>query len=167
MPVNFSEQGSEAVDLNVYYDFDTEWGQFQYGFSGTYMSERYSKFLPESPKEDTVGTLNGPNRVKARSWLNWSQDDYGATLNVNYSDSYDARRESGIQPPVMRIHHYVTYDLTAYREFDGGWMVNAGCRNLTGARFPFVDNRTPYDPRRVDIQGRVMYLEVSKSFDLL
>jgi hypothetical protein len=40
-----------------------------------------------------------------------------------------------------------------------------GARNLFNAKFPFIDYDTgPFDPTRVDPRGRVIYLDITKSF---
>ncbi|WP_446831269.1 hypothetical protein [Candidatus Foliamicus sp.] len=43
----------------------------------------------------------------------------------------------------------------------------AGARNITNKPFPFFDGfGRPWDPRRVDTRGRIVHLEVRKTFDL-
>lgn len=161
---NFAFQGIRSIDLDVTYDFDTSYGALQAGFTGTYMKTRYNIFFEGLSPVETVNTLDGPNRLRAQGWLSWSNQNYGSTLTVNYSDSYtEISERSG---NTRNVRHYITYDLTGYYDMDSGWQIRAGARNLTNTKFPFVDNRTPYDARRVDIRGRTVFLEVSKNYDL-
>lgn len=164
--LNFSKEGMKAVDLNIDYSWNTSIGDFRYGLAGTYTKTSYNQFTEVSEITETLGTLEGPNRVKLRTWLTWSNYNYGATLSANYSDSYKTIRESSVGPD-RPVEHYITYDLTGYYNMDDGWRFGGGVRNLTSQSFPFVDNRVPFDPRRVDANGRIIYLEVSKSFDLI
>ena len=162
-PVNFSLETARAADLDVSYDFDPDWGHVQLGASGTYTYERSLTFLPGAEAVESQETLNGPDRLKYRAWFAWSNGPWAATLNMNHSSDY----ENNISRVQDRVDAYTWFDLTGSYEFGEGWRLDGGIRNLTDADFPFVDQRQPFDPRRVDIMGRTTYLEVSKSLDLL
>ena len=161
-PVNFSLETARAADLDVSYDFNPDWGHVQIGASGTYTYERSVTFLPGAEAVESQETLNGPDRLKYRAWFAWSNGPWTTTLNMNYSSSY----ENNISRVQERVDGYTWFDLTGSYEFGQGWRIDGGIRNLTDAEFPFVDQRQPFDPRRVDIMGRTSYLEVSKSLDL-
>lgn len=162
-PVNFSLETARAADLDVSYDFDPNWGHVQFGASGTYTNERSVTFLPGGEAVESQETFSGPDRLKYRAWFAWSNGPWAATLNMNFSSSY----ENNVSQVQDRVDSYTWFDLTGSYEFGVGWRVDGGIRNLTDADFPFVDQRQPFDPRRVDIMGRTSYLEVSKSLDLL
>ena len=162
-PVNFSAEAARAADLDVSYDFDPGWGHVQLGASGTYTYERSLTFLPGSEAVESQETLNGPDRLKYRAWFAWTNGPLAATLNMNYSSSY----ENDVSQVQDRVDSYTWFDLTGSYEFGDGWRVDGGIRNATAADFPFADWRQPFDPRRVDIMGRTIYLEASKSLDLL
>ena len=162
-PVNFSLETARAADLDMSYDFDPDWGHVQLGASGTYTYERSVTFLPGGEAVESQETLSGPDRLKYRAWVAWSNGPWAGTLNMNYSSSY----ENNISRVQDQVDGYTWFDLTGSYEFGEGWRLDGGIRNLTDADFPFVDQRQPFDPRRVDIMGRTSYLEVSKSLDLL
>ena len=162
-PVNFSLETARAADLDMSYDFDPDWGHVQLGASGTYTYERSVTFLPGGEAVESQETLSGPDRLKYRAWFAWSNGPWATSLNMNYSSSY----ENNISRVQDQVDGYTWFDLTGSYEFGEGWRVDGGIRNLTDADFPFVDQRQPFDPRRVDIMGRTSYLELSKSLDLL
>ena len=162
-PVNFSLETARAADLDTSYEFDSDWGHVQLGFSGTYTYERSVTFLPGGEPVESQETFSGPDRLKYRAWCAWSDGPWAATLNMNYSSSY----ENNVSRVQDRVDSYTWFDLTGNYEFGDGWRLDGGIRNLTDADFPFVDQRQPFDPRRVDIMGRTGFLEVSKSLDLL
>lgn len=167
-PINYSLEGVKAVDVNISYMFGTDWGQFEYGFTGTYTKEQYSQLLPTTERNYLDGDLRGPDRVKFRNWLTWSNGGYGSTLTMNYTDSYDYNPEAyPLSLPRRRVESHITFDWSGYYEMEGGLKFTGGVRNVLGTDFPYIINRTPFDPRRVDVKGRTMYLEVSKSFDLI
>lgn len=169
-PVNYAFEGVKAVDINVSYIFDNDWGSFEYGFAGTYTKEQYSQFLETTPREYRDNDLRGPDRVKFRQWLTWNNGDYGSTLTMNYSDSYDYDPEVPFGDPSRdrtSVEEYVTFDWTGHYKMANGLKFTSGIRNVLNESFPFIMNRTPFDPRRVDIKGRTMFLEVSKNFDLI
>ena len=163
VPVNFSLETARAADLEMSYDFDPDWGHVQLGLSGTYTHERSVTFLPGGEAVESQETFSGPDRLKYRAWCAWNDGPWAATLNMNHSSSY----ENNISQVQDEVDGYTWFDLTGSYEFGDGWRLDGGIRNLTDADFPFVDQRQPFDPRRVDIMGRTSYLEVSKSLDLL
>jgi outer membrane receptor protein involved in Fe transport len=69
---------------------------------------------------------------------------------------------------------YTTVDLTGSYQYHGpgvwldGLTITAGARNLFDKSFPFIDLDygpvLPFDPSRVDVRGRVVFVEVGKKF---
>ena len=163
VPINFSEETVRAADLTLSYDFDRNWGHVQVGASGTYTFERSVTFVAGGTAVESQETFAGPDRLKYRAWFAWNNGPWAATLNMNYSSSY----EYPFSQVQNRVDSYTTFDFTGSYEFGDGWRLDLGIRNVTDEEFPFVDQRQPFDPRRVDIMGRTSYLEVSKSLDLL
>ncbi len=163
---NVDQRRSEAIDLDATYDFDTDFGSFQLGLGGTYISELQDVLVSSAEPITLVETSAGPDRLRARGLVGWSRDNMSANLLVNYSSSYD-QLETGL--PDRRIGHYVTSDLTgSYALYGSGWKFNGGIRNLFDRKFPFFNGgRAPWDPTRVNVRGRIIYLEATKSFDFL
>lgn len=178
-PINMSQKVIESVDFSITYDFDTEWGNFIAQLTGVVNLKNKSQILPISPVENPIETEQGPDKVVYKARLGWDRMNYGANLMFNYSSGYKNNYTGGeweydhdydewkfnYNPPEM-IEHWSTWDLTGYYEFDSGMKVSAGVRNLLNNKFPFInDESRGYDGRRVDIRGRVAYMEITKEFD--
>lgn len=159
LPVNISKRRSENADLQAAYDIDTVVGRLTFGFSGTYAIKLEDFAGPGSPPVVQDGTDNGPERVKGRSWVSWSRNNVGLNWYTNYSSSYLNTYPSLTSLPPQSVAHYTTFDLTGFYKFPGGLSINAGTRNLTNAAFPFYNYFLPWDSRRVDTRGRIVYLE--------
>ena len=164
LPVNIAARHSRSVDATISYGFDTALGSFRVGLDATYTDFLRDTTLPGAASTDLHGTPNGPERIKGRGFVNLSRGDLTVNLNANYSDSY--HNPSFAAP--HDVDSYLTFDLTGSYRFGGsGWQINAGSRNLFDADFPFFNGAgTPWDPRRVDTRGRIIYLQVKKSYDL-
>lgn len=162
--VNLAERYSEYLDVSLRYQFDTaRWGYYTVGADATLNAQLQDVATPGAEPTDLHGTPGGPERWKGYGYINWAQGNATLNLTANYSSSYEGLRFS----PQERVENYLTFDLTGSYEFgDSGWKVFAGARNITNKAFPFFDSSTPWDPRRVDLRGRVVHLEIRKSYDL-
>ena len=164
LPVNIAARQSRSVDAAISYRFETGLGAFRVGLEGTYTDFLRDTTLPGAAATDLHGTPNGPERIKGRGFVTLSRGDLTLNVNANYSGSY--HNPSFFAP--HDVDSYLTIDLTGSYRFGGsGWQINAGSRNLFDADFPFFNGAgTPWDPRRVDTRGRIIYLQVKKSYDL-
>ena len=160
--INTSEVESRSIDASISYDFEALWGSFTVGLEGTYTQSLRQIDLPGDDPIRLEATLDGPDRIRNRSYLNYSRNSLYLNLETFYSSSY-ANTLSETQD---RVNGYRTFNLTATYQFpDSGWEVQAGSRNLFNADFPFIDTPDlPWDPFRVDTRGRVVFLEVVKSY---
>ena len=163
-PVNIAARQSRSVDATISYGFDTALGAFRVGLNGTYTDFLRDTTLPGADPTHLHGTPRGPERIKGRGFANLSRGDLTLNVNANYSSSY---HNPSFSAP-HAVDSYLTFDLTGSYTFGGsGWQINAGGRNLFDAEFPFFNGfGTPWDPRRVDTRGRIVYLQVKKSYDL-
>jgi iron complex outermembrane recepter protein len=166
-PINIASRLSQSVDARLSYGMDTRVGQLTFGVSGTYTIKLEDNPGPGFPTVRDDATQNGPERVKARSWVSWSRREYGANVYANYSSSYmntNVDSPTGLAP--QSVDHYTTFDLNGFYNLPGGFSVNAGVRNLTNAAFPFINYEYPFDTRRVDLRGRTFYLEFASKYKL-
>jgi iron complex outermembrane receptor protein len=166
-PVNIASMRSRNLDASASYGMDTRAGQLTFGVSGTYAIRLDETDGPGLPLLTLEGTENGPERIKARSWVTWSRSEYGASVYANYSSAYINTNDyspSGLGP--QSVDHYTTFDLNAFYKLPGGFSINAGARNLTNAAYPFFNYYVPFDTHRVDLRGRVLYLEFSSKYKL-
>lgn len=167
--VNTAQSLTEVVDFNTRYEFSTELGDFHLGLAAVYTLKANEALLEGEAPIELVATDYGPDELVLRGSVGWSRGSYGINVLANYSSSYDFT-EFGYRQLIGEkndyIEHYSTIDLTGFYNFNEGWEFKAGIRNLLNNKFPFVDHvRSPYDPQRVDVRGRVIYLDVSRSFD--
>ena len=163
--VNLAERYSEYVDVSLRYRFDTaRWGHYTIGADATFNGQLQDVATPGAEPTDLHGTPGGPERWKGYGYINWTQGNASLNLTANYSSSYEGLSFS----PQERVENYVTFDLTGSYEFgESGWKVYGGARNITNKAFPFFDGfSAPWDPRRVDPRGRVVHLEIRKSYSL-
>jgi iron complex outermembrane receptor protein len=161
LPLNLGSRRSANVDFQADYKIETRVGLLTFGVSGTYAITLEDVAGSGSTPLVLVGTQNGPERVKARGWMGWSRPHYGVHLFANYTSSYVNTLD--LQPAPVAA--YKTFDLTGYWNLPMGFSVNIGVRNLSNAAFPFFDNFVPWDPRRVDLRGRIFYLEFTSRND--
>ena len=63
----------------------------------------------------------------------------------------------------MPVDSRTTVDVTGTYRFGNGITARAGGRNVLDADFPFMVGYQgrPFDPSRVDLRGRVMFIEVT------
>ncbi|WIO75358.1 TonB-dependent receptor [Porticoccaceae bacterium LTM1] len=167
--VNLSQSTTEVVDLNTRYDFDTNLGAFYVGLAAVYTLDASNTILEGEAPTELVATDFGPDELVLRAEMGWNAGGFGLNLLASYSSSYDytdfGRRELTGQP-FDPVEHYSTIDLTGFYNADNNWQIKAGVRNLFNNQYPFVNSfRSPYDPQRVDTRGRIIYMDVRKSFD--
>ena len=161
-PVNLTNRQTRLTDVSAQYEFATPRGEFVVGLEGVYTERFRDVVYPGATPLDLHGTANGNERVKARGFLGFSNGALSLRLQGNYSSSY---RDTILQ---VDVDSHATIDLTGTYKFGAtGWELNAGARNLFDADFPFYNGiGTPWDPRRVDIRGRVLHLQVKKAYGL-
>jgi outer membrane receptor protein involved in Fe transport len=184
--MNIAELRSRIWNMDLSYGWRTGGGHFfSIGAAGVYtvkFAERIDDSLPETERR---GTYDGPDRLRATLRAGWSSPagNWNASLMVRTSSSYSNTIRSYYinDPPAglgasvtQQVAGYTTVDVsTSYRfASDSAWFegvgLTAGVRNLFDEDFPFinlVDGRVmPFDPRRVDVRGRVGFLEVNKRF---
>ena len=175
IPVHTAGFKSESIDFNIDYRFSTVWADFEANLYGTYSAALEFRPVVTANPEDTVGLINGVDRWADTFSFGFSRRRYSATLLINYTHSYiNTRENSFFTTPgatnargPQKVDNYVTVDLTgSYDLAESGWRILMGARNLTDASFPFVDNLgRPFDSSRVDVRGRILYMEVKKTFD--
>ena len=169
IPFNLASRTYEGVDFRITYPFSNDWGDFTANLSGTYTATLEDVLFEGEAAINRVNTDRGPSDWRARASLDWSNDNYGASLFFNYTGAfqYELRDRDGDTGQIARTEEYWTVDLTGtYRLPNSGWSFNGGIRNLFHTAPPFFNNRDPnFDTSRVDARGRVMYLEAKKTFD--
>ena len=163
-PLNIAALQSRFVDAAASYAFTNAVGAFKVGVEGTYTDHLREVAVPGADPTYQHGTAGGPERLKAKAFVDLQREALGLRLQANYSAGY----ENTTSRAQVMVDSYTTVDLTGSYAFgESGWRLNAGARNLLNADFPFYDGfGTPWDPRRVDLRGRIVHLQVTKAYGI-
>ena len=166
--INISRRVSQTIDFSISKSMETNWGTF---FGEIYyhrVLQQYDQAVPGSPKASFVGESVGIPRSKTRVNLNWKRDKLDVEVWITRAPGYTNNEfENTFFPlPNEEVDSYTTVDLSAQYRFDMGLTVRAGGRNIFHDSFPWMLRRgQPYDARRVDTRGRVLFLELSYDFN--
>lgn len=166
--VNLAKRQSKTTDLRFGYQWDTDYGLFNLTIDGTYVSYIKSQTRSTDPWNSTDGLINSMENKKGAVWLTWSKDNYGSTLRANYSSSYwDTDTDWSYSE--VPVDSFTYLDFSSWYETEGGWKLKAGATNVLNTKPPFLvpaRRAVPWDARRYDARGRVVYFELSKSYNL-
>ncbi|WIO73979.1 TonB-dependent receptor [Porticoccaceae bacterium LTM1] len=169
MPINLAGRLQKSVDFNIKYDFDTDFGSFVTGLAGTYTSTLEDTAFEGLEPEVLNGTERGPEPWKLRAKLDWSYSEYSASLFVNHSSGYTNADTGGpwyAPNPNEKVEGYTTVDVNGrYNLIESGWNLQLGVRNLFNSGFPHASTGYGFDAQRVDTRGRIVYFDISKTFE--
>ena len=179
LPINISNTLTEILDLDISHILDTDYGTFSPGINVSYVLDQFDVPVAGVAAVSRLGTTRSVDEYKAQARLDWNRGPSSASLRVNYTPSYDninfvgSPREfdpmtnpDGI--PVMKVSAYLTVDATYNYRWSNGFSARAGARNLFDKDFPFAlatNGDAPYDALRVDLRGRVAFIEVGYTYD--
>lgn len=168
---NLSVVRESGLDADVRYRFDALGGQAELGASGTYIFKIDQALTPTAPVSNVVDILGNPVDLRIRGRALWNDDRWSVSLFVNYLDSYT--NLTNVTP--QRVHSWTTVDAqVAYRVPNkrgplSGLRIALGATNLFDADPPYAAYNlgllvTGYDPDNASPLGRVVSLQVSKSW---
>ena len=167
-PINIARRVSETIDLDVSTALETSYGMFLPGLNVHYVLGQFDQAFPDSEERvDFVGKALGVFKYKVEGRLGWAQGDkVSADLRVHYQPGYDNNtfvNDFFRTIPEMPVDSRTTVDVTGTYRFGNGITARAGGRNVLDADFPFMVGYQgrPFDPSRVDLRGRVMFIEVT------
>ncbi len=169
--VNISRRINETVDLNVSYPFRTAGGQFVPSINYHRVLEHCDQAVPGADLFCFVGQSVGLDKYKIRGNLRWLSGKWAADLYVNYLPSYTNNDWEnfafGRTIPNTPVGSYTTLDLSGSYVTANGFTIRAGGRNVLDREFPFTITRDgrPFDGKRVDLRGRLLFAEISYEFD--
>ena len=166
--INISRRVSESVDVHISKPFDTPVGRFVGELDYSRVLEQYDQAIPGSVKASFVGESVGVDRYKLKAQGTWYRDPSSVTVVVNHTPGYinNDFENSFRDIPRMPVASRTTVDISAAHRFESGVSVRVGGRNVFDRGFPFMlsDQGRPYDTKRVDLRGRVLYLELGYEF---
>lgn len=180
--VNFLGRRSRTVDASVNYMFDNDWGDWTLALNAVRTLELTARTLPSFPTTVFSNSEFGPSNWAADVLASWSRGGWFASLGAHYSSDFrvlyplsgQATIYNNWTPsnPNPRRHasSYTTVDFQlgyGWRK-NAGWLSNTvvrfGMQNAFDRAFPFVDNQYGFLSNRVDVRGRVIYLDLRKEF---
>ena len=167
IPINLSRRASQALDMSVSKTFQSAIGEFFVELNYNRVLNQYDQAFDGSEKVKTVGRSIGVDRYKTALHLRWTRRNTTVTTFLNYTPSYvndEALYTRNIPP--MKVSSWTTLDIAINHRFDNGITMRMGGRDLLGKDFPFMLTRAgvPWDAKRVNLRGRVLFLDVSYDF---
>ena len=171
--VNISQKVSELLNNRFEYTFETRLGAFTAGLNYTRVLEEYFEIIPDSGKAERKGTTYGSNEYSYRGSLSWIWGRWTADMYAYYYPGYTntftgncrevvGRCEARGDPrPPLTAKPLTTVDLTVTYRFDNGIRVRVGGRNIFRATSHVLWGGLPYDPRRWDARGQVLFVDLN------
>ncbi|MCY3886045.1 MAG: TonB-dependent receptor [Gammaproteobacteria bacterium] len=157
---NFSAKSSSALDLDLRYSFDSEYGEFAVGALGTYTLKLETVPGPGIDPVAHEGTNQGPVDLKGSAFLDWSRGLWSGNLTINFESGYE-NIIAGVSK--TDVDGYTTIDVQgSYMLPDSGWRFSGGIQNLFDADFPFFDSYRGVDSAHVDFRRRIIFFDVVK-----
>ena len=159
---NFSAKTSEALDFDVRYTFNTEYGEIAAGVLGTYTLSLETEPGPGVDPVAQEGTNQGPVDLKGSAFLDWTRGQWNGNVTINFESGY-TNTNAGVS--VTEVDGYTTIDLQgSYMLADSDWRISGGVQNIFDADFPFFDSYRGVDSAHVDFRRRVIFFDIVKEF---
>ena len=155
----------KGIDFDASYSFDTRFGAFNLGLSGTRTLGYEQAVTERSSKVDLVDTLNNPLALKLRARVSWRYGAWTLSSAVNHTGAY----KHPTNGPSRKIDAWTTVDIGAGYEFqDGGFLqgtaVQLNAVNLLDKEPPFVNVDIGYDTAAGSLLGRAVSVQFVKNW---
>lgn len=179
--VNFLGRHSRSVDTQVDWYFGNRFGDWNVQLNAVRTLELEAQSLPSLPVTVFSDSELGPSKWAADLSMGWGNGPYFATAGAHYTSAHRVLYPLSAEPTVYNNFtpyenprrsspSYTTFDFqVGYRWLDTrswlrGTTVRLGAKNAFDRAFPFVDNTYGFVSNRVDVRGRVLYLDLKKEF---
>ena len=174
--INISKKVSELLNNQFEYAFETRLGAFTAGLDYTRVLEEYFQIAPDTEEAERKGTPYGSNEYFFRGSLSWIWGRWTADMNAYHYPGYEtkdtgtcaqvvgrckAKGDFGDARPPLTAKPLTTVDLTVTYRFDNGIRVRVGGRNIFEANSHVLWGNLPYDPRRWDARGQVLFVDLN------
>ena len=168
---NLASTRTSGLDLEAHESLHSGAGSFELGLLGNYVFKFDQGVNTAAPETDIVDTAGNPLALRMRATLAWTRHGPQRPgpllqLAVNYTGGY-RNPASALTPQVAA---WTTVDLqAAYRTGrsqgpSSGMQVTLNVVNLLNHDPPFVDTQFGYDVYNVQALGRVVSLDVRKTW---
>lgn len=166
--VNISQRTNKSLDFKIGKTFPTNSGEWFLELRHNRVLDHFDQPFENSDRISMVGKSLGVDHHKTGLQLRWTRDATTVNAFVNHTPSYvnnDHSRITTRDIPETKVSSWTTLDASVQHIFDNGVSLQVGGRDLLGRDFPFrlAQSGFPWDPRRVDLRGRVLFLNVSYS----
>lgn len=167
---NLATAKVRGLDLMLNYGRDLFGGRLDLSANASYLVDFKQRVTEQSPERDLVDTPRNPVDLKARGSAAWTSagDRYGVRVALNYVDGY----RDTVSIPNADVDAYATVDLqlsARLGESEKAPRLALNIANLFDARPPYFRGndalfRLGYDPTNADALGRVISLQLVKSW---
>ena len=168
--INISKRVSETMDLSISRSWQTRWGTIFGEIFHHQVLALYDQAVADAPKASFVNRSVGVLRSSTRANLHWKYRNMDFEVWITRTPGYvnNDFENSFRDLPNEEVDAYTTVDLSGQYVFDGGLSIRAGGRNVFHDSFPYMLSQSgqPFDPRRVNARGRVLFLELSYELKL-
>ena len=179
--INFLGRRSRSIDTTASYYFGNDWGDWRIELNAVRTLELTSRSLASMPTLTYSDSELGPSKWAGDLFVGWEGSAWFASLGSHYSAAHrvlyplsaTATDYNDFVPnenPRTRSASYTTFDAQlGYRKRQrdgwlGGMTARLGMQNMFDRDYPFVDNLSGFVSNRVNIRGRVLYLDIKKEF---
>jgi outer membrane receptor protein involved in Fe transport len=179
--INFLGRRSRSLDTSASYFHNTALGNFRVELNATRTLELSARSLASLPTVTFSDSELGPSKWAADFAANWEKGGYFATVASHYTSGHrvlfplsgKGTIYNDFTPnpnPQTRAGAYITWDTQlGYRSLSRsawarGLTTRIGVQNMFNREFPFVDNMYGFLSNRVNVRGRVIYLDIKKEF---
>jgi outer membrane receptor protein involved in Fe transport len=155
------------VDFDIGYSHATGRGTISAGVAGTRLLAMDQRITSTAPKNEVLGTLFYPVKLKFRGRLGWSEGGFDATAFVNYVDGY----ANQLVDPVEHVASWTTIDCQIGYRFGTvsplkGARIGLSVTNLFSRKPPYVQNHSfastvAYDPGQASAIGRLISVQAT------
>jgi iron complex outermembrane recepter protein len=161
---------TRGIDFDLKYAPPVRYGTLMLAADGTYLTKFDLAEGNGSPESNLLNTQNYPLNLRLRAALSWEASRLGATLAVNYSNSY--RDTASV--PNLPVAAWTTIDAQIRYQLGngaGGWLdrtrLELSATNLFNRDPPFLNNTLAglgYDQENADPYGRIVSLRIRKNW---
>lgn len=171
-PINQSFLGNRGIDATVRYHLDTDrFGTYGTTLQWTHVLEQLEKLSADQPMNSYRDrNSNLDNRSRIRWTINWSKDDWRATLFMNRLGStpiWDPKIPEAYPAFKTRIGPYITWNASVARKVTDKLELRLSAVNMFDNHHPtdITNNTYPYFWRGFDAIGRQIGAEATYRFN--
>jgi outer membrane receptor protein involved in Fe transport len=170
--INSASTTMSGLDLGAEYGWKGgDAGDLLLRGSATVLLKNRDELIAGAPVLNLKGRVGNPAKWRGRMDLIWNRDPWNASVTVNHTDGLinddpDTRVVLRKVDSQTTVDAQVTFKLKSSSMWLDATTAQVGATNLFDKHSPFVDgaNNFGVDPRNFAINGRTVYVRLSKAF---